>query len=36
MGYLRPYLNEMLEKHPQGREFEEGTFSRKAHRELST
>ena len=22
MGYLRPYLNEMLEKHPQGREFE--------------
>ena len=23
MGYLRSYLNEMLEKHPQGREFEE-------------
>ena len=26
MGYLRPYLNEMLEKHPQGREFEEVRF----------
>ena len=26
MGYLRAYLNEMLEKHPQGREFEEVRF----------
>ena len=26
MGYLRPYLNEMLEKHPQGREFERVRF----------
>ena len=26
MGYLRVYLNEMLEKHPQGREFEEVRF----------
>ena len=26
MGYLRPYLNKMLEKHPQGREFEEVRF----------
>ena len=26
MGYLRPYLNEMLEKHPQGREFKEVRF----------
>mgnify|MGYP001298370950 FL=1 len=26
MGYLRAYLNEMLEKHPQGREFKEVRF----------
>ena len=26
MGYLRTYVNEMLEKHPQGREFEEVRF----------
>ena len=26
MVYLRPYLNEMLEKYPQGREFEEVRF----------
>ena len=26
MGYLCAYLNEMLEKHPQGREFEEVRF----------
>ena len=26
MGYLRTYVNEMLEKHPQGREFKEVRF----------
>ena len=26
MGYIRAYLNEMLEKHPQGREFKEVRF----------